>query len=518
MLSRVLALSLLLAGCAQEPEPASPSIRAKKDVATAPTSDSRVFLFVDRDSPSTLEEGTPTAPYRTITRALERARELRYGCPTKGIVPSGDEIVIHVRSAATHIGSFDPAVFDPGSPSFDPTKERLPLLLNISRLQMVGGGELAVDEQGLPVSMAPGTAVTLRADRQQGTKQYLVLVHRSRPLPGCGYPEGFEMAGDDVTIRGFFFDGRAADSRTGLFPTAAIGIDRVGAFDVRGNELRNSPNGIWTSQASGQIRENLASANTTLAFIVNGGSTLHPAMVTVSRNRANANPSYGLALGGAGETGDGRRDLDLGANAFVNVPHPVFDRSINPEAIPDTLEARVIGNDLSGNGQGSVRAAAYFAYPYKTANESQEEIANIVAEIEANICRDNGRHGLVFDSGFTHRADPRRWTATMTLSLGGNQLENNGFGPAYFGFTRYQESINAALGSLNPANSQFRYLRDSSYDVTADLTDFDHDNRAADPIDGSVTGNVLRVNGVAHGGATGAPPEVCIFDCPPANP
>jgi hypothetical protein len=51
---------------------------------------------VDHESTSASEDGSPAAPYRTITRALDRARELRFG-PT----PVNGTIVVHVASSAT---------------------------------------------------------------------------------------------------------------------------------------------------------------------------------------------------------------------------------------------------------------------------------------------------------------------------------------------------------------------------------------------------------------------------------
>src|SRR5262245_45902253 len=92
-------------------------------------------IFVDKNSTASYEDGTARAPFRTITRGLDLARKIRFGSSKEGIKPSPATINVHVAPSPTpYVGSFDPAVFDPVSPSYDPSKERLPLLLNIPPL------------------------------------------------------------------------------------------------------------------------------------------------------------------------------------------------------------------------------------------------------------------------------------------------------------------------------------------------------------------------------------------------
>src|SRR5262245_42931230 len=103
-LNRLARLLLVAAGIA---------LPAERSNAEAP-----VLLFVNREANSAAEKGSAHAPYRTITRALERAREIRYGCPAKGIVPSDDRIVILVKAGKTpYTGSFASTTFDPTSSS-----------------------------------------------------------------------------------------------------------------------------------------------------------------------------------------------------------------------------------------------------------------------------------------------------------------------------------------------------------------------------------------------------------------
>src|SRR5262249_16150616 len=257
-----------------------------------------------------------------------------------------------------------------------------------------------------------------------------------------------------------------------------------------------SSNAVWTTQASGRIDGNLVLQNTTAGFVVNGGSQVFPATVLISGNRANQNAISGLGLGGAGETeddatGPGRRTLDLEANKFTRVASPAFDRSVNPEDIPDTLNAVVVGNDFNGHGFSAIRCVGYFAFAYQTAVSTQEETAHVHARFANNVARMNTRYGVMVDAGFPGKANPRKWTATIDLAFEGNTLSDNGWAPALFDFWRAQESVAEALARaagqpFDFSTRNFRYLQDSTYTVTGDLSDFDYDNRALDPTIGNV--------------------------------
>ena len=471
-------------------------------------------IFVDQGFQSGSEDGSRNAPYRTITQALKEARRLRYGAGD--LAPSPRKIIVHV-AAGTYVGSFNAAVFDPATASYDPSKEELPLLLNVSGIELRGATQLTDDAGGLPVAVVDGTATTLRADVRPGPQQYLVLITRTFARSDSGFPEGLAMAGDGTTVSGFVVDGRGLDGLRAANPSVGIAVDRVGEFVVHRNYITNASNGVWTSQASGRIDGNLVLQNTTNGIAVGGGSRVYPADVRVSGNRVNRNANLGLGLTGAGETEDfggvGRRSLDLGVNKFTRVPIPVFDRSVNPDEIPEKLFVRVVGNEFNDHTLSGVRAASYFAFPYQTANGSQEQRSEITAIFTNNVCQSNARHGIVADAGFPRKENPRKWTGMMNLTFDGNALDGNGWAPVMLDLWRYQDSMNEALGTPNPAN--FRYLHDSTYEVSGDLDDFDYNNRSVDPIDGTATNNVFRVNGVERGGATGVGPEICILNCRP---
>lgn len=473
-------------------------------------------IFVDRNAPAGLEDGSRSAPYRTITRALKEARRLRYGSGDRG--PSPSKIIVHVAHG-TYVGSFKPEVFDPANAAYDPDREELPLLLNVAGLELHGETRLTEDGNGLPVAVVDGTATTLRADVHPGSQQYLVLITRTLARPASGFPEDQEMAGDRTTVTGFVIEGQGLDGVRATAPSVGIAVDRVGGVIVHRNHVTNCANGVWTSQASGRIDGNLILRNSTNGISVTGGSQVHPANVEVSSNRANLNANLGLALTGAGETEDfggvGRRSLDLGANAFRRLPYPVFDRSVNADEIPDKLSVRVVGNEFNEHTLSGVRAAAYFAYPYQTASASQEETSELTAIFVNNVCQSNTRHGIALDAGFPRKENPRKWTGTMAVTFDHNVLDGNGWAPAMFDLWRYQDSMNEALGLLKPQNSGYRYLHDSRYEINGDLGDFDYDNRIVDPTDGTMIHSVLRVNGVERGGATGVAPEICTLNCQP---
>jgi len=450
-------------------------------------------IFVDKNSTTMHEDGSNSAPFRTITRALEEARKIRFGSPEEGVRASPRMINLHVASSPTaYVGSFDPAVFDPASPAYDPTKEKLPLLLNIPRLKLRGETRVLLDRSGLPSLIAQGSETVVRADRPQGAKQYLVMVTRTVPLSGSGFSELEEMAGDDVTISGFWLQ---ADPARQL-PSTLIGVDGVTDFVVRRNVLSNGGMGVWTRLSSGRIEGNLA-INNAVGFFLTGGSNLFPARLEVWGNRSNSNETGvgGLNLVGSGDTGNRRIGLDFGANKFARVPlRTVFDRTLNPDEVPDTLAARVVGNEFTRHPQFGIRVVGYLQDPY-TAAAGQDESANVTAAFSNNVCKLNAHYGLIVDAGQIPLGDRR--VVMMDVSFDGTSLEENGFGPAIFSFWRYAGSI--SLGSPTPflmPNPTFAH--DSRIKVCGDVTRFHYDNRQEPdpPTNPAPTNNRLTINNV----------------------
>src|SRR5262245_37539638 len=147
-----------------------------------------INIFVDTNSLAVYEDGTARAPFRTVTRGLEQARRIRFDSLADGVIAS--DAMIHIQVAAgTYVGSFEPADFDPLSPSYDPSKEKLPLLLHTPGLTLRGETVIVADEDGLPSSIVDGTATIIRPSRAQAQKEYLVMVTRTRARAGSGFPE-----------------------------------------------------------------------------------------------------------------------------------------------------------------------------------------------------------------------------------------------------------------------------------------------------------------------------------------
>lgn len=448
-------------------------------------------IFVDKNSLAPLENGTASAPFRTITRGLEHARSLRFGSSTDGNRARSGVITLNVAASPTpYVGSFEPAVFDPSSPTYDPSKEKLPLLINIPNLKIQGGTTLVKDDDGLPESVVPGTETIIHADRPQGSKQYMVLITRTHPLED---PET-EMAGDNVTITGFWLQAEP----TRQLPAALIGVDGVMDFVVRENVLTNGGNGVWTRLSSGRIVDNLA-VNNAVGFYLTAGSNNFPARLNVETNRASGNvdPGNGIYLVGSGDTGNRRVDLDFGANKFRRISlETVYDRELHPDEVPDTLYARVVGNECNGNRLQpiGIRVVGYLQDPY-SAVAGQDETANITAIFRNNVSRSNLLYGLVVDAGQIPLGDRR--IVQMHLSFEDTILEDNGLGPALFSLWRYAGSIGGPFSAPNPT-----FAHDSTIEACGDVTQFHYDNRQDPdpPTNPAPTNNRLTVNGLELSG------------------
>jgi hypothetical protein len=398
-----------------------------------PSGSRAATIFVDQGSVMSYEDGSAQAPFRTITKALDRARELRFGSSPDHL-PNSKEIIVLRVSPGPYIGSFDPAVSNPSSPSYDPGKERLPLLLNIPRLVLRGSTVISDDENGLPTLVVTGTETVIRSDRPQASKQYLVIVTRTNPLASSGFPESLEMSGDDVTIEGVKLMAVAGRQ----LPSALIGIDGVSGFVVRGNMLAEAGNGVWTRLSSGRIEGNLL-INHTVGFYLTGGSLRYPATFDIVDNRVIGGTAAvtALALVGGAETTNLRADLEFGANRFVRVPLPLFNRVSNPDEVPDVVSARIVGNAVTG-AQIGLRVTGYLQHAY-TLPSGQDETAKVTAIFRRNLVTQNSVYGLVVDAGQIALGDRR--ILDFNLSFAETTLEDNTLGPAMFSFWRLGGSI-----------------------------------------------------------------------------
>jgi hypothetical protein len=99
-------------------------------VVTVAGAAQEVSIFVDTSADPLLPQiGTVTFPFRTITRALELARKIRFGCPANQIPPSTQTINVHV-ARGTHVGTY--------ASLHHPSLETLPIVLNVPHLRLKG--------------------------------------------------------------------------------------------------------------------------------------------------------------------------------------------------------------------------------------------------------------------------------------------------------------------------------------------------------------------------------------------
>ena len=461
-------------------------------------------IFVDRSSLAGWEDGSASAPFKTITQALELARKIRFGAPAEGIVASKKTINLHV-AAGTYVGSF--------APSADPLMETLPVLLNVPRLYLRGG--LQFDKAG---DIVPGTETILRAATRQGPRQHMLVVTRTNPTAGSGFPGSLEMAGDAVTITGFRFEGWAADGSrpdtTNASQSALISLDGVADFVVRENHITHAGTfGITARLSSGRIEGNLIAENRGVGLNLTAGSKRFPARLEVLDNRLSNNSNGGVGLLGAAQTENDRPDLFI-AHTFRRVPLPqFFDRALHPEEVPDRLDAYLVGNEVSGSRFG-IRAGGYIRDQYRLDPlDPGDETANLTAEFVGNVSRSNSDYGVVIDAGQISAADPREYVVNIDISFDSTTLESNGQGPALFGFWRYATSISAAAES----DLSFKFAHDSTMRICGDITRFSYENRATDPTDQAPTNNALTVNNNALAGFC-VPLYGCMLELPPTSP
>lgn len=465
-------------------------------------------IHVNNASAAAVEDGSKKSPFKTITRALEAARVLRFGSAQLGVRASSVPITIKVaRSATPYVGSFDAATSDPASPSYDPTKEIFPLILNVPCLELRGETCLEYDERCLPVGVVDGTETTIRANRPQASRESMILVTRTLALASSGFPENTEMAGDRVAISGLHMV--AEPQRAPASPL--IAVDRVTGFAICGNAFVDPGQAVFTRLASGLIAANFVTRHA-VGFYVTGGSERYPATVAILGNRASNEDGFGVAgLGalGAGETTNNRDPLSFGANEYARVPFPVFDLS-QPAEIPDLLRAEIVGNEFDGHGQNGIRVVGTLQNPYQLP-AGQVETARVVATLRDNVCRFNANWGINVDSGQINVGDRRK--IDFDVSMSGNVLEENVFGPAMFSLWRSPGSA-----EITPPTPQPIFAHDSRITACVDLARFLYDNRQDPPLNPGPTNNVLTVNGVELTGRCIDLEDPCAAGIPAAPP
>jgi len=416
-------------------------------------------LYVDAAAPEN-GDGSRHHPFWRITDAVVRARAIRDEDRNDEEQRPEDKddrerkIVIHVR-AGIYVGSYTIT---------GPRTETLPILLDVSRLTILGSTLMERDESGLPTGVIePQSNTLLRAEPPLSGPQALVVI---------------APTGDDVVVE------RVTIARLSLNADAGTSIAMNGAqgFDVRDNYMTGALAGfaVVTDRSSGHVIGNYVT-RTGCGICVGAGSGDTPANVRISGNRSVGNQDGGVLLNGSTDP-------------------------TSPGG--DTLAAVVSGNDLSENTssnplQGFGLRILAITIP---TTDNRPTSGSVTATIFNNRIAHNN-YGVVMDAGFAHRtlhsiSDPRLYTGTFDLAFEHNVIGGNVRTPALITFTRSTAALNPVqLNPDCPGNATigcFKYLERSLFDIrdaTGELDGYWFDHPEIEPIDGRTLTNVLRING-----------------------
>jgi hypothetical protein len=476
-------------------------------------------IFVDASANNVFpqngaQNGSAAFPFKTITQALELAREIRFGCPATHVLPSSPHtITIHVASG-TYDGAF--------SASEEPSQETLPLVLNVPNLRLQGALRFKADG----TITAP---TTLRPIISQRGKQHMVVVTRTNAPANCRFPALFEMAGDFVTISGIFFEGAAASdgTRPARNESALVSVDRVTNFVVKENYFTHGSFGMTARLSSGQIRDNKFVANNGLGVNVSGGSATFPAIVQIVGNQMRENGTFptaatpngfggGVNLQGAAQT-QGDLDTLFAAHSFSSVALPAtYDRTNHPELVPDTLDVSVMRNTVASNATFGIHVHGYIRdnYELDPGDPNAVMTANVTARFRENVSMQNENYGIVIDAGQIKIDKVRKHVVNISASFHKNTFLQNQSGNALFGFWRFASSVSAAAAS----DLTLKFAHDSTMTICGDIKQFSFENRETDPTDLTPTNNTLIVNNVLQERISCVPLQNCVHEVPPSPP
>jgi hypothetical protein len=425
-------------------------------------------------------DGSRHRPFWRITDAVVRARALRQEDRENDAKAPEDRndteerIVIHILPGA-YTGSYDPSHL-----ASNPRLELLPIILNVSNLSLEGGTELDEDSDDLPTGTYPPESETLlTTDRALERGQMLLLIATTT--------DG--MAGNRVSVSGFVMDAQAPPP-PGVFGFD-IYADRVSDFSVHQNLLRHGSGGAQTRLASGTFEANFCAFNNDIGIFITGGSMVHPASVTLRRNRSTLNGRGANVAAVASFV-----QLDLGVNTLRLEPLQMNYDINNPEDqqnIPGALQATIEGNDFSDNSVNGLICGFYPPFFYTTADATQPIIGSLSATVRHNELNRNFNYGIGVNAGESGRSNSRQLTGTFEGTFERNALIGNGRNASAFAFT----NLAASTGSVPRQN--FKYMQGSTFqvaDLDGELAGFDFDHPLNDPFDGSpVVGNTLIYNG-----------------------
>jgi hypothetical protein len=421
--------------------------------------------------------GTRVRPFRTITRALEQARCIRYGCP-HAMQTSSAPIVIRVLPGSYLV------TFDPNRVAADSTLERGPILMNVSDLSLSGSTKSLDDGTGFPSEVvAPGTETTIRlADGElpygfDTLRNVLLLIHATHDHGGRA------ERGDAAVVSGFVFEGTNDLGDV----DGAVAVRLVRNYTVTGNILRHLGFiAIEESFAVGTIAGNSIVDGDCLAMGVHGGSKSAPQHATVIDNSARRNGCGGIVISGDGAP---VAEYEMGAEAGL------FTLDALPNELLTSNTSELNGNRFSDNNFDPT-----FSFGMRMAMFTEPEpnqTSTVVSVIALDNQVRNNTIGIVADAAFPFRSPDQPYLAKFAGTFDNNDVCNNALAPAIFSLTRF--------GVLTGESDRgdFKYLQNSVYSIDYsghDLDGFWYDNPASDPYllpAVNSLNNVLRVNGTS---------------------
>ena len=417
-------------------------------------------------------DGSGASPYQTISAAIAKAREIRER-------KAHSKIVVHVA----------PGVYS----------EVFPIYLNVSNLELRGSTQIIDDDDGLPGNcgtdsapepcVEPGTETLIAATIPIGLGQRLLTVAPTRDSSGDSLT--------DIGISGFVFDGKAPVVASG---GDAIFVDRVGGFSIHHNVARRVRIGILTIMSSGRIRENFVS-NSNDGIAVIGGSSIYPATVQISSNRAINNVEQGAVAVGAATF----NFLDPNLKEVQRL----FDPAQHPEQVPDTLVVEAIGNDFSHSPRFGFRFELYTDGETYNTSDNQPLTSNITATLRHNTFNSNREYAVVVDA-FPTRTNPRNFTSVFTGSFENNDFSGSGRAGVFAGFM-----LNGVVTRNPGLINRYKYQQNSLFtlqmDEASNSLGLNYDNPVFDPVDRTTPlNNTLIVNGATVIGTH--------VTCPPGFP
>jgi hypothetical protein len=374
--------------------------------------------------------------------------------------------------------------------------------VNVSNLELRGSTRLILDDNALPQDcgendvpspcMEAGTETLITPEDLLPSGKALFTVAPTRDMNAATL--------NDIDIRGFVFDGKAIDV---TFAGTAMFVDRVTRFSIRQNVIRHGAPGVLTRLSSGTMKSNFAYSNVD-GLSAGGGSQLDPAHVAMVANRSTHNNTGVIVLGPAGVKWQ---------NADLNLKEiqTLFDPSLHPEQVPDTLVITVIGNDFSNNTLFGFRFEEYVTGSgFYDTTDDQPMTATITARVHGNTCRNNLEYGFLVEGAFAPRSNPRKFTGVFNGSFTNNDLSGHARAGLFVGFMlNGQVTRNPGLINTN------QYLRDSDFRLRVAAEDssygIDYDNPILDRFDGITPLNdTLRINGESITGTS--------VTCPPGFP